>query len=457
MLTILKLLKMNLHYEELFTAFIEKANIKRDPCQIAQTLKEAYPNCNLPVSKTIKRCFNGETAHPRETLLGFLSAYILDKTEAEVLEADRKNKLGDFYKIFSEPHEKMIIEKNIPPSVIEPKSKNVFSTSNDRLKTLVIWALCLVVVSLIFYILLSSKRLVLPPNIQFPTMIPLKSGVFTMGDTFNDTDSTANEKPCHQVILDSFEMSQTPIMFDLFDKFCIAKNIPLREDLGWGRKNHPAIMMDWYEAVAFCNWLSELNNLEAVYTIDHNKVNGAIKVMSHLEKNGYRLPTEAEWEYAASIDVKTNIKYRFGNHKNRADGKELNFDSKGNAQNEYTIKGKVFHHQTLPVLESGINQNNLYGMAGNVAEWCHDYYHPRFYKENNNNNNPVAEECLKDTSCLHVLRGGTWKQSASKIRASFRGSSSASSRSEMIGFRVVRRQRQEVKKIAFLNNPISQN
>lgn len=92
---------MSLLYEELFTSFIEKANINRDSCLIAQTLKQAYPNCNLPVSKTIKRLLSGETAHPRETLLGFMAAFILNKTETEVLEADYKNKLGEFYKTFS--------------------------------------------------------------------------------------------------------------------------------------------------------------------------------------------------------------------------------------------------------------------------------------------------------------------------------------------------------------------
>lgn len=71
---------MNLSYEKLITAFSEKAKIESDATQIANTLKKAFPNSNLPVSKTIKRFLNGETAHPRESLLGFLAAYVLDKT-----------------------------------------------------------------------------------------------------------------------------------------------------------------------------------------------------------------------------------------------------------------------------------------------------------------------------------------------------------------------------------------
>lgn len=94
-------------------------------------------------------------------------------------------------------------------------------------------------------------------------------------------------------------------------------------------------------------------------------------------------------------------------------------------------------------------------MSGNVTEWCHDYFHPRFYKENKDNNNPIAGVCLKDTSRLHVLRGGAWEQPASMIRASFRGSSPASSRSEIIGFRVVKRQRQEIKKMVLLTDLIT--
>ena len=448
-------LEMNLIYEKLFTDFLEKANIERDALHIVHTLKQAYPNCNLPVSKTIKRLLSGETAHPRETLLGFMAAFILNKTETEVLEADHKNRLGDFYKIFSDQQEKRTWSKIAPPSVIESKSE-VFIIRNDQIKTIIIWTLCIVVLSLIGYIWISKNGRLMPLDIQFPTMITIKGGSFTMGDTFNDTDSAFNEKPCHQVMLDSFEISQTTITFDLFDKYCLAKNIPLREDLGWGRLNYPAIMMDWYEAVGFCNWLSELQGLETVYTIERSKTNGLSKVGSNLNNNGYRLPTEAEWEYAAAIDMKTHVKYRFGNHKNIADAAELNFNLSENTQKVSTInKGKVSHNKTVPVLESGINQNKIYGMSGNVAEWCHDYFHPRFYKENKDNINPIAGVCLKDSSSLHVLRGGAWEQPASMIRASSRGSSPASRRSEIIGFRVVKRQKQEIKKMVLLTDLIT--
>lgn len=108
---------MNLTYEKLFTAFLEKAKVDRDANQIVTALRQAYPNCNLPVPKTIKRLITGETSNPRESLLGFLAAFVLEIPETEVVEADQKNRLGDFYKTFAEQTETWQTVTNMPPSV----------------------------------------------------------------------------------------------------------------------------------------------------------------------------------------------------------------------------------------------------------------------------------------------------------------------------------------------------
>lgn len=435
---------MNLSYEKLITTFSEKAKIESDATQIANTLKKAFPNSNLPVSKTIKRFLNGETAHPRESLLGFLAAYVLDKTEVEVIEADKKNSLGEFYKTFLTEVEKQGTITEAPPSVVEAEpNPAVYKIRRDYAKTITIWTLLIVILSLAFYIWFTKKTPKMLLNMQFPTMIPIRGGSYTMGNTFNDTGGNDDEQPCRQITIDGFEMSQTEITFDLFDKYCMARNIPLREDLGWGRDSHPAIMMDWYEAADFCNWLSELQNLKPVYALENSKSDGVRKVISHLENNGYRLPTEAEWEYAAAVDLTTNKKYRFGHHKNTVNGKEVNFNFVGNSGKSLAMQGSLLHNKTVPVFESGMNQNLLYGMAGNVAEWCHDYYHPHFYNENKDAYNPVAGIFVKDSSHLRVLRGGSWEEHQSKIRATFRESSPANSRSELFGFRIVKRQVQE--------------
>jgi hypothetical protein len=149
---------MNLLYEGLFSAFLEKAHIERDANQVAHKLKEAYPNCNLPVSKTIRRVLDGETAHPRETLLGFLSAYVLDKREEEVLEADQKNKLGEFHKIFSEQlKDNAHAPTRISLDMSTPNGSNsiALTIDTDKLKTAMLWILGVTVVMLSIYIVLS--------------------------------------------------------------------------------------------------------------------------------------------------------------------------------------------------------------------------------------------------------------------------------------------------------------
>ena len=426
-----------------------------------QTLKKAYPNCHLPVDKTIKRVLNGETTHPRETLLGFLAAYILDKTEEEVSEADKKNKLGDFYKMYAaqiEQKKALTQPLSVPQEYSESGANSKLkgaSSRNEETKSKLLWTLWIAVLILVFYILYVKKISNQSFGFQLPAMVAIKGGAFTMGDTFNDTDNTTDEKPFHKVIIDSFEMSATEITFDLFDKYCVARHIPLRDDLGWGRGSRPAIMMDWYDAIDFCNWLSELKNLKPVYTIQNMVSNSTIKVISNLDNNGYRLPTEAEWEYAASLDLSSNTKYRFGHHQNIADGKELNFNFKSNSEKGCVLVGDTFHNQTVPVLESGKNLNGLYGMAGNVAEWCHDYYHPHFYSDNQNGFNPTAEAFVKDSSRLHVLRGGTWEESYSKIRATARQASPANSRTGAIGFRVVKRSAQKQEPMVFTNTQLN--
>lgn len=430
---------MNILYEKLFMEFLAKANVERDANQIINALKQTYPNCSLPIAKTIKRFLNGETTNLRATSLGFFAAYILDITEPEVIESYCNNTLGKYYKIFLEQTESVPIHDT--PSVKEVKTPFV-NFKKDRTKTIAIWALSIALPLLVGFIgLVKIMPTSQKANVQFPTMIPIKGGSFTMGDTFNDSKQEGDELPCHTVTIDSFEMSQTEITFELFDAYCLAKNIPLKEDLGWGRDNHPAIMMDWFEAIDFCNWLSELKGLEPVYSVENNSKCILRKVNHHFENTGYRLPTEAEWEYAASVDLKTNTKYRFGHHQNKIDVAALNFDFKkddGKISN-IPFKNKFYSKKTVPVMESGMNQNGLYGMVGNVAEWCHDYYHPYFYRDNINNSNPMAEIVVVDTSCAHILRGGAWADSLSNVRASFRKSSPANCRSQEFGFRVVRR------------------
>lgn len=119
----------------------------------------------------------------------------------------------------------------------------------------------------------------------------------------------------------------------------------------------------------------------------------------------------------------------------------IRFNSEENFIPKFMTEGDLFIEKTSPVFDSGMNDNKLLGMTGNVSEWCHDFYHAKFYRDNQNRHNPVAEAVFgKDTSYVRVLRGGSWEDAITRIRATYRQYSPPNCRSEVFGFRVVRRE-----------------
>ena len=136
---------MNILYEKLFADFLAKAKIERDANQIINALKKAYPNCSLPISKTIKRFLNGETTNLRDTSLGFFAAYILDITEPEVIDAYCKNTLGQYYKIFLEKKGEApsAVTPSPVPSGVSATLTTFVNPKKDRTKTIAIWAFCI--------------------------------------------------------------------------------------------------------------------------------------------------------------------------------------------------------------------------------------------------------------------------------------------------------------------------
>lgn len=130
---------------------------------------------------------------------------------------------------------------------------------------------------------------------HFPEMRSIEGGTYRMGSE----EGYADEKPVHEVTVSSFQLAATPATCWQYGLFCLATGRELPGDSGFGRGDKPVININWYEAVAYCNWLTEWlsplegTELEKVYTIDGDTVT------ADWSKNGFRLPTEAEWEYAA--------------------------------------------------------------------------------------------------------------------------------------------------------------
>ena len=246
---------------------------------------------------------------------------------------------------------------------------------------------------------------------------------FRMGDLFDEGDN--DEKPVREVTLSDFYLSPYEVTFDEYDAFCTAAGRTKPSDYDWGRGKRPVINVSWTDAVAYCNWLSEQRGLQKVYAIS-----GA-EVSANWNANGYRLPTEAEWEYAAREGGK---KVRFGNGKDIADPKEINFDGSEGGKKPYSIMGED-RAKTMPV--GSLNSPNalgLYDLAGNVREWCWDWYWYGNTYPSYDENNPKGAHIGSD----RVDRGGSWDHPPIHVRCAYRNYSTPGSRSYSLGFRLAR-------------------
>ena len=189
--------------------------------------------------------------------------------------------------------------------------------------------------------------------------------------------------------------------------------------------NHPVIHVSWNDAIAYCNWLSDHRGFQKVYTIS-----GA-KVSANWKANGYRLPTEAEWEYAARSKGK-DYKYAWGNgepHGNIG-------DEKGKEKYPDWIIWENYndgYETTAPVGSFKQGDLGITDMTGNVYEWCWDWYASAYYNISPNNN-PTGPE----TGSYRVIRGGSGGCRPVFLRCTYRSKNSPANRSDIIGFRLAR-------------------
>ena len=252
--------------------------------------------------------------------------------------------------------------------------------------------------------------------------IRISGGTYRMGDQFNEGSS--NEKPVHKVTLSDFYISNHEVTFFEYDQYCADTNAKRPDDESWGRGNRPAINVSWYDAVNYCNWKSEQDNLQKVY-----RVNGTT-VSADWSANGYRLPTEAEWEYAARNGGK---QVRFGNGKDIADANEMNFDARSDYKENYSRVGD-YKGKTMPYGSYQASPIGLYDMSGNVWEWCWDWYDADYYATSDGASNPKGASSGQS----RVVRGGSWFNVPNYCRASYRNWINPSFRFNYLGFRLVR-------------------
>jgi formylglycine-generating enzyme required for sulfatase activity len=236
--------------------------------------------------------------------------------------------------------------------------------------------------------------------------VRLPGGTFTMGSPESERERVQDEKP-HQAVVAGFIMGRYEVTQGEYRELMGVNPSYFKGD------SFPVEQVSWFDAISYCNALSVKEGLVPAYTITGDAVTW------NREAGGYRLPTEAEWEYACRAgtstpfstgDIITTDQANFNGDIPYAN------NPRGPSRNRTTAAG------SFPP-----NPWGLYDMHGNVYEWCWDWYgeYP---------GDPAADK----TGTARVVRGGSWRGSAFWVRSAFRDSYKPSSRSELLGFRVVR-------------------
>jgi len=282
----------------------------------------------------------------------------------------------------------------------------------------------------------------------YPEMIPIPGDTFTIGSPETEKPRFTAELQ-HEVALDSFKLASTPVTFYQYALYCEANEKSIASMTpSWGRLgDHPLVNINWYDAAAFCNWLSAHQGLKPCYDIKkerdsdkNNQVpNDYQKWLVELDKkaNGFRLPTSAEWEFAARGGTKKqSFKYAGSNDPNEVGWYWENSGDKplsGTWENSRVLDN---NGRTHPVKEKAENGIGLYDMSGNVYEWCWDWYDEAYYaacKEKEPVKKPFGPESSKSG---RVLRGGAWYYGDSYCRVACRYWDVPNFRVDAVGFRL---------------------
>ncbi len=328
------------------------------------------------------------------------------------------------------------------------------------------------------------------PEVENMIFIDIPGGSFQMGDSFSE--GGLDELPVHTVMLDSFHIGKYEVTNQQYCDFLnsalaqglitVTSNIVYKADSGTGYPycdthasstysqidflggafsvctksgrnmvNDPMVKVSWYGAVAFCNWLSQQEGKEPCYDLSTWECD--------FNKSGYRLPTEAQWEYAARGGLSgkrfpwgDTITHTYANYySSDSYGYDISstrgyhpiwnddvlpytspvgfFDGNLKYKSDYNWAGGLTFYQTT----SGANGYGLYDMAGNVWEWCDDWYLNTYYSSS-----PLTNPAGPTTGSSRVLRGGNWDNNhPSYCRVASRGYPLVpTSRSDYLGFRL---------------------
>ncbi len=236
-------------------------------------------------------------------------------------------------------------------------------------------------------------------------MVLIPAGMFRMGSAGGQPD----QRPVHEVHLDAFLMDRYEVTQQQYTKLDLVNGSRFKGP------DRPVEMISWAEAAMYCNRRSRAEGLAACYNEETAECN--------FEANGYRLPTEAQWEYACRAG--TDSDYSFGDNPS--------------ALTEHAWYADNAGKKTHPVAQKKPNAWGLFDIHGNVAEWCNDVYAVDYYANSPDKNPRGPKDGEK-----YVLRGGSWSSSPEGCRSAHRvgetpGFQDSCFARDAIGFRCVRK------------------
>lgn len=276
------------------------------------------------------------------------------------------------------------------------------------MKRLLVFIICQTIfVSMVFA---QSKNAPKAKRLPIDTakFVLVQGGAFKMG---TDKPVEPHEGPVHEVRVNSFWLGKTEVTMEEYDKFMIENKRDTVGSAGWGRGKQPAIFVSWNDAVAYCNWLSAKEKLSKCYLID---TTGKVTFLDTAK--GYRLPTEAEWEFAA-----------------RGGNQSKGYEFAGSNIMEEVAWQKANSNRAMPVGKKLPNELGLFDMNGNLWEWVWDIYDYAYYSRSPQDN-PRGPE----TGPYRVMRGGAFYNTPQYCRIVTRQNSYVVFKQNSVGFRVAR-------------------